>query len=173
MMHFCNPNDVLPSVWKKSPLKDKIKWRCEIFVRNKEWHGLSTFFPWNSTCELVFGMKFSSPLSTELTRYSVFPVHVPCLRNWLASLRGNCVLHLEEVHNWGDPAPVMEIPLESASPAREQTEPLWDQADAQIRYCLCARNKQRYQKAPWGLWSTSSSWIKKSTDKKCAACVNG
>lgn len=32
---------------------------------------------------MVFGMKFSSSLSTELTRCSVFPVPVPCLSNYL------------------------------------------------------------------------------------------
>lgn len=146
MMQFCNPNYVLPLVRKKNSLKDKMKWKCEIFMRNKEWHGLSTFFPLNSTCELVFGMKFSSPLPTELTKYLIFPVHVPCLFNWLASLRGKCAAHLEEVPSWGDPAPALEIPLKSAIPAQEQKEPLWDQADAQIRYCLCAREKKKLSK---------------------------
>lgn len=104
MMHFCNPNDILPSMWKKNSLNYKTKWRCEMSVRNKEWHGLSSFFPWSSTRELGFGMKLSSPLSTELTKHSIFPGHMQCLFNWSASLRGECVLHLGEVHNWGDPA---------------------------------------------------------------------
>lgn len=139
-----------------------------------EEQGVTFAVPWNSTQELVFGMKFSSPLPTELTKHSIFPGHVLCLFNWSASPWGECVLHLEQVHNWGDPAPVTEIPLESAHPAQEQTEPLWDQADAQVRYCLCARKKTQkcIKKAPPELWSTSSSWIKQCADKKCAACIN-
>lgn len=126
------------SVKEKKSLKDEIKWRCEISMRNKEWLGLFSFLPWNSTRELGFGW----PLSTELTKHSILPGYVQCLFNWSASLRGECVLHLREVHNWGDPALSWRFHW-SQQVQQEQTEPLWDQADAQIRYCLCARKKTK------------------------------
>lgn len=174
MMHFCNPNDVVPLVWKKNSLKDKIKWRCDIFMRNKERHGLSPFSPWNSTHELVFGMKLSSSLSTELTKYSIFPVQVPCLFNWWASLRGECG------------QPWQRLPGEETQPLLGRF-PCSQQVQPRSRWSFCGtrlvlrsdiasvpgKTKKMHQKAPRELWSTSSSWIKRSTGKKCAACGNG
>lgn len=119
------------------------------------------------------GMKLSSPLSTELTKYSIFPVQVPCLFNGWAFLEVN-VDSLGRGSQLRRPSPAGEIPLQSASPAQSRRSLCGTRLVLRSDIAsVPGKTKKMHQKAPPELWSTSSSWIKRSTDKKCAACGNG
>lgn len=76
-MYFYDTNDVLPSGTKE------IFWDGPEVMEYANLYEVQGMMWAVQLHPMVFGMKFSPPLSTELTRCSVFPVSVPCLFNYL------------------------------------------------------------------------------------------